>query len=141
MIIREVFCEAFVEIVWEAKHQDTFRSLVCAFMDLIGSKRDRLITVSFISILRLREVDRMTARIVLEFAPEFVYIGIQAYGYRELESIMIQLLSVAFATGCKRIKIASGVTARFEFLLPCGRVESKRRDFEGSLMDKRLREG
>ncbi|GJV33359.1 hypothetical protein Tco_1393759 [Tanacetum coccineum] len=46
--------------------------------------------------------------------------------------------SVAFVTGCKRIKIASGVTARFEFLLPCGRVESKRRDFEGSLMDKRV---
>ncbi|GJW93378.1 hypothetical protein Tco_0173050 [Tanacetum coccineum] len=35
--------------------------------------------------------------------------------------------SVAFATGHKRLRIASGVTARSEFLLPCGRVESKRR--------------
>ncbi|GJW20401.1 hypothetical protein Tco_0031023 [Tanacetum coccineum] len=45
-----------------------------AFMDLVGSKRDRLITVSFMRILRLREVARMTARIALEFAPEFVYV-------------------------------------------------------------------
>ncbi|GJX44900.1 hypothetical protein Tco_0261576 [Tanacetum coccineum] len=44
-----------------------------ALMDLIGSKRDHLITVSFMRILRLREVARMTARIALEFAPEFVY--------------------------------------------------------------------
>ncbi|GJU09893.1 hypothetical protein Tco_1132289 [Tanacetum coccineum] len=43
-------CEAFVGFFWEAKHQ-----------------------VSFMRILRLREVARMTARIALEFAPEFVY--------------------------------------------------------------------
>ncbi|GJS22767.1 putative reverse transcriptase domain-containing protein [Tanacetum coccineum] len=54
-----------------AKHQ---HDRLMAFMDLFGSKRDRLITVSFMRILRLREVARMTARIALEFAPEFVYV-------------------------------------------------------------------
>ncbi|GKA23390.1 reverse transcriptase domain-containing protein [Tanacetum coccineum] len=44
-------CEAFVGFFWEAKHQ-----------------------VSFMRILRLREVARATARIALEFAPEFVYV-------------------------------------------------------------------
>ncbi|GJV44896.1 hypothetical protein Tco_1429432 [Tanacetum coccineum] len=44
-------CEAFVGLFWEAKHQ-----------------------VSFVRILRLREVARVTARIALEFAPEFVYV-------------------------------------------------------------------
>ncbi|GJZ16915.1 putative reverse transcriptase domain-containing protein [Tanacetum coccineum] len=44
-------CEDFVGIFWEAKHQ-----------------------VSFVRILRLREVARVTARIALEFAPEFVYV-------------------------------------------------------------------
>ncbi|GJY42030.1 putative reverse transcriptase domain-containing protein [Tanacetum coccineum] len=51
LIIREVVLEAFVGYIWEAKHQ-----------------------VSFMRILRLREVARMTARIALEFAPEFVYV-------------------------------------------------------------------
>ncbi|GKA90769.1 hypothetical protein Tco_0812639 [Tanacetum coccineum] len=67
-----------------------------AFMDLVGSKRDRLITVSFMRILRLREVARMTARIALEFAPDtsplFVWVGEKVHN------------SVAFATGCKSIK-------------------------------------
>ncbi|GKA18569.1 hypothetical protein Tco_0698484 [Tanacetum coccineum] len=44
-------CEDFVGIFWEAKHQ-----------------------VSFVRILRLREVARVTARIALEFAPEFAYV-------------------------------------------------------------------
>ncbi|GKC91227.1 hypothetical protein Tco_1151876 [Tanacetum coccineum] len=66
-----VKCESFVGFFWEAKHQS---DRLMAFMDLFGSKRDRLITVSFMRILRLREVARMTARIALEFAPEFVYV-------------------------------------------------------------------
>ncbi|GKB30351.1 hypothetical protein Tco_0869752 [Tanacetum coccineum] len=41
------------------------------FMDLFGSKRDRLITVSFMRILGLREVARTTARIALGVRPEF----------------------------------------------------------------------
>ncbi|GJU85738.1 hypothetical protein Tco_1293284 [Tanacetum coccineum] len=44
-------CEAFVGFFWEAKHQ-----------------------VSFMRILRLREVARATARIALEFTPEFIYV-------------------------------------------------------------------
>ncbi|GJS08814.1 hypothetical protein Tco_0365610 [Tanacetum coccineum] len=64
-IIREVFVKLLL---------DSFGKLsIRAFMDLFGSKRDRLITVSFMRILRLREVARMTAKIALEFAPEFVY--------------------------------------------------------------------
>ncbi|GJT43570.1 hypothetical protein Tco_0952285 [Tanacetum coccineum] len=43
-------CEAFVGFFWEAKHQ-----------------------VSFMRILRLREVARMTARIALEFAPDYAF--------------------------------------------------------------------
>ncbi|GKB23475.1 hypothetical protein Tco_0862876, partial [Tanacetum coccineum] len=43
-------CETFVGFFWEAKHQ-----------------------VSFMRILRLREVARVTARIALEFAPDYSF--------------------------------------------------------------------
>ncbi|GKA28171.1 hypothetical protein Tco_0714339 [Tanacetum coccineum] len=49
------------------------RDRLMAFMDLFGSKRDRLITVSFMRILGLREVARTTARIALEFAPDYAF--------------------------------------------------------------------
>ncbi|GJU99432.1 putative reverse transcriptase domain-containing protein [Tanacetum coccineum] len=61
-------CEAFVGLFWEAKHQ-----------------------VSFVRILRLREVARVTARIALEFAPEFVmfiaWIFVECYETSEEESV------------------------------------------------------
>ncbi|GJR97449.1 hypothetical protein Tco_0269623 [Tanacetum coccineum] len=61
-------CEAFVGLFWEAKHQ-----------------------VSFVRILRLREVARVTARIALEFAPEFVmfiaWIFVECYEMSEEESV------------------------------------------------------
>ncbi|GJR47832.1 hypothetical protein Tco_1315935 [Tanacetum coccineum] len=50
-IIREVFVKLLLDSFVELKHQ-----------------------VIFMRILRLREVARMTARIALEFAPEFVYV-------------------------------------------------------------------
>ncbi|GKC49151.1 hypothetical protein Tco_1071896 [Tanacetum coccineum] len=48
-----IICEVFVKLLLDSfgKHQ-----------------------VSFVRILRLREVARVTARIALEFAPEFVYV-------------------------------------------------------------------
>ncbi|GJR12540.1 hypothetical protein Tco_0795192 [Tanacetum coccineum] len=60
-------------------------------------------------ILRLREVARMTARIALEFAPE---------KYHD---------SVAFATGCKRIKNSKQCNRKIRIpiaMWPC-RVEEK----------------
>ncbi|GJS30804.1 hypothetical protein Tco_0491424, partial [Tanacetum coccineum] len=62
------------------------RDRLMAFMDLIGSKRDRLITVSFMRIPRLREEARMTDRIALEFAPDIW----EALGgnTRDLDSIL-----------------------------------------------------
>ncbi|GKA85112.1 hypothetical protein Tco_0806766 [Tanacetum coccineum] len=75
MIIREVF----VKLLLDSFEKLSFRIVMLerdhlmAFMDLIGSKRDPLITVSFMRILRLREVARMTARIALEFAPDYAF--------------------------------------------------------------------
>ncbi|GJS64301.1 hypothetical protein Tco_0678865 [Tanacetum coccineum] len=102
-----------------------------AFMDLVGSKRDRLITVSFMRILRLREVARMTARIALEFAPDFLIVD-QPLCCDDIHDVTPRVSalagcdrlvseplctsplfvwvgekvhnSVAFATGCKSIK-------------------------------------
>ncbi|GJX20209.1 hypothetical protein Tco_0222886 [Tanacetum coccineum] len=50
------------------------RILLTSHFNDVDSVR-RHIIVSFMRILRLREVARMTARIALEFAPEFVYRG------------------------------------------------------------------
>ncbi|GJR90668.1 putative reverse transcriptase domain-containing protein [Tanacetum coccineum] len=77
--------KAFVGLFWEAKHQvltTAFIGINCCLEresshGIYGFdwyKRDRLNTVSFMRIPRLREVARMTARIALEFAPEFVYV-------------------------------------------------------------------
>ncbi|GJZ42710.1 hypothetical protein Tco_0589965 [Tanacetum coccineum] len=69
MIIHEaVFVKLCVGIFWKAKQ-----------ISAIETSRNRVnvfsfITVSFMRILRLREVARTTARIALEFAPEFVYV-------------------------------------------------------------------
>ncbi|GKA50323.1 hypothetical protein Tco_0743396 [Tanacetum coccineum] len=77
-IIREVFVKLLLDSFGKLsirEFMDLFgskRDRLREFMDLFGSKRDRLITVSFMRILRLREVARMTARIALELAPEFV---------------------------------------------------------------------
>ncbi|GJT72410.1 reverse transcriptase domain-containing protein [Tanacetum coccineum] len=62
-------------------------------------------------------------------------IGIRAYGYRELESIVVRLL---LQLGVGRLRRADGVTTRYEFQLPCGRddtitrVPGKFQDYETS---------
>ncbi|GKA89853.1 hypothetical protein Tco_0811665 [Tanacetum coccineum] len=74
--------------------------------------------VSFMRILRLRDVARMTARIALEFAPEFVMSPPIRRKYHD---------SVAFATGCKRIKNSKRCNRKIRIpiaMWPC-RVEEK----------------
>ncbi|GJW74229.1 hypothetical protein Tco_0133599 [Tanacetum coccineum] len=72
--------------------------------------------VSFMRILRLREVARMTARIALEFAPNMSPPIRRKYHD-----------SVAFATGCKRIKNSKRCNRKIRIpiaMWPC-RVEEK----------------
>ncbi|GJW34703.1 putative reverse transcriptase domain-containing protein [Tanacetum coccineum] len=116
-IIREVF----VKLLLDSFGKLSISYRLMTFMDLIGSKRDRLITVSFIRILRLREVARMTARIALEFAPEFVYYSMSPPCRRKYHDL------VAFATGCKRIKNSKRCNRKIRIpiaMWPC-RVEEK----------------
>ncbi|GJR26811.1 hypothetical protein Tco_1103043 [Tanacetum coccineum] len=72
--------------------------------------------VSFMRILRLREVARATARIALEFAPDMSPPIRRKYHN-----------SVAFATGCKRIKKSKRCNRKIRIpiaMWPC-RVEEK----------------
>ncbi|GJW82140.1 hypothetical protein Tco_0146115 [Tanacetum coccineum] len=114
-IIREVFVKLLLD----------------SFGKLSIRPKYKLQLVSFMRILRLREVARATARIALEFAPEFIYdvtsrvsalAGcdrlVSEPGYREL---------VAFASGCKRIKKSKRCNRKIRIpiaMWPC-RVEEK----------------
>ncbi|GJW15654.1 hypothetical protein Tco_0019787 [Tanacetum coccineum] len=119
--------------------------------------------VNFVRILRLREVARVTARIALEFAPEFVYVYrldfVECYLILLVMHFSVSLLltplccddihdvtprvsalagmsppirrkyhdSVAFATGCKRIKNSKRCNRKIRIpiaMWPC-RVEEK----------------
>ncbi|GKC75553.1 reverse transcriptase domain-containing protein, partial [Tanacetum coccineum] len=118
-IIREVFVKHLLDSFRKLSFNycdNVKRDRLMAFMDLIGSKRDRLINVSFMRILRLREVARMTARIALEFAPDMSPPIRRKYHD-----------SVAFATGCKRIKNSKRCNRKIRIpiaMWPC-RVEEK----------------
>ncbi|GJU13708.1 putative reverse transcriptase domain-containing protein, partial [Tanacetum coccineum] len=56
-------------------------------------------------ILRLREVARATARIVLEFAPEFVYIGIRVADALTVQAGMREKIQVAQSEALKQENI------------------------------------
>ncbi|GJR73089.1 hypothetical protein Tco_0085454, partial [Tanacetum coccineum] len=106
-IIREVF----VKILWilsEAKHQ-----------------------VSFVRILRLREVARVTARIALEFALEFVYV----YRLDFVECYLI-LLVMHFSVSLLLTPLCCDdihdITPRVSALAGCDRLSRREDDPEGS---------
>ncbi|GJU36807.1 hypothetical protein Tco_1185161, partial [Tanacetum coccineum] len=60
-------CEAFVGFSLEAKHQGDVLNVVVKLLC------DFRLEVRFMRILKLREVARMTARITLEFAPDYAF--------------------------------------------------------------------
>ncbi|GJR22245.1 hypothetical protein Tco_0970772 [Tanacetum coccineum] len=72
-----VFICVYMWIMWEIGNQ----SIECDHLNEIGM-------VSFMRILRLREVARTTARIALEFAPEFVYDSIDAVLLSSSDQVM-----------------------------------------------------
>ncbi|GKC71170.1 retrovirus-related pol polyprotein from transposon TNT 1-94, partial [Tanacetum coccineum] len=82
------------------------QSIECDHLNEIGLM---VKLVSFMRISRLREVARVTARIALEFAPEFVYVYRLDFVELRLllfvESTMIQLLS---QLGVRRLRNAGG---------------------------------
>ncbi|GKA58556.1 hypothetical protein Tco_0757744 [Tanacetum coccineum] len=95
-------CEAFVGFFWEAEHQ-----------------------VSFMRILRLKEVARATARIALEFAPEFVYV----YCMDFVECYLILLGSCACSVSLLLTSLCCDdihdVTPRVSALAGCDRLVSE----------------
>ncbi|GKB45508.1 hypothetical protein Tco_0896261 [Tanacetum coccineum] len=100
MIIREVFVKLLLD----------------SFGKLSIRPKYKLQLVSFMRILRLREVARATARIALEFAPDM-----SSHIHRKYHD------SVAFATGCKRIKNSKQCNRKIRIPIavwPC-RVEEK----------------
>ncbi|GJS06088.1 putative reverse transcriptase domain-containing protein [Tanacetum coccineum] len=93
---------------------DTFR--VSSLKYLVNASLHVPLEVSFMRILRLREVARATARIALEFAPDMSLPIRRKYH-----------VSVAFAIGCKRIKNSKRCNRKIRIpiaIWPC-RVEEK----------------
>ncbi|GJX27546.1 hypothetical protein Tco_0233842 [Tanacetum coccineum] len=108
MIIREVFVKLLLD----------------SFGKLSIRPKYKLQLVSFMRILRLREVARATARIALEFAPEFVYV----YCMDFVECYLILLGSCAFSVSLLLTPLCCDdihdVTPRVSALAGCDRLES-----------------
>ncbi|GJZ41571.1 hypothetical protein Tco_0588457 [Tanacetum coccineum] len=94
--------------------------LLCRVSDVCGIE-----VVSFIRILRLREVARATARIALEFAPEFGYV----YCMDFVECYLLLLGSYAFSVSLLLTPLCCDdihdVTPRVSALAGCDRLVSE----------------
>ncbi|GJS03550.1 hypothetical protein Tco_0320058, partial [Tanacetum coccineum] len=118
IITVKCFCEAFVGFFWEESISD----VSWHFMDLIGSEQWIVfITVSFMRILRLREVARMTASMSPPICRK----------YHD---------SIAFVTGCKRIKNSKRCNRKIRIpivMWPC-RVKEKMtlKEVDGQMVEE-----